>query len=85
MEYTEFCRQLGKAGLNIREFAELLKMSPNGIRNCVSKGVVPSHLGVIAVLFGEMAERHIDFKEIISKVEITAKKPRGPQGRPKES
>jgi hypothetical protein len=77
MTYDEFQRQIGKAGLNIRQFAELVKMNRISVSNYGKKGQVPSHLAVIAVLLGEMAERQIDFRGALSKIDITPKKPRG--------
>ena len=77
MTYDEFLRQLGKAGLNIRQFAELMKMNRISLSNYGKKGEVPSHLAIIATLLGEMAERKIDFREVLSKVDISPKKPRG--------
>lgn len=77
MTYEEFQRQLGKAALNVKEFAELLEMNRNSITNCSMRGEVPTHLAVIATLMAEMAEHGIDFKEAIARVEIAPKKPRG--------
>lgn len=77
MTYTEFQRQIGKAGLTIREFADLVKMNRISLSNYGKKGEVPSHLAVIAALLGEMAERKIDYREVLAKIDITPKKPRG--------
>lgn len=77
MTYDEFQRQIGKAGLTIREFAELVKMNRTSLSNNRKKGQVPSHLAVIAALCGAMAERRIDFREVLSGIEISPKKPRG--------
>ena len=77
MTYDEFQRQVGKAGLTIREFAELVKMNRISLSNCSKKGEVPSHIAVIAALLGEMAERKIDFRDVLSRIEILPKKPRG--------
>ena len=77
MTYQEFQRQIGKAGLTICQFAELIKMNRASISNYAQKGTVPSHLAVISVLLGEMAEHQINFHEILSKIEISRKKPRG--------
>lgn len=77
MSYEEFLRQLGKAGLKIGEFSELIKMNRNSITNCSKAGTVPSHLAVIATLMGEMAEHRIDYKKPLSRIEIKAKMPRG--------
>lgn len=77
MNYEEFQRQLGKAGLTVREFATLVRMNRNSVTNCARKREVPSHLAVIVTLMGEMAEHQIDFKGVLSRVEIAPKKPRG--------
>lgn len=77
MTYEEFQRQLGKSGLTIRQFADLVKMNRISLSNYAKKGEVPTHLAVIATLLGEMAERKIDFREILSGIEIAPKKPRG--------
>jgi hypothetical protein len=77
MTYDEFLRQMGKAGLTIRQFAELVKMNRISLSNYAKKGEVPSHLAVIAVLVGEMGERKIDFKALLKNIDIDPKKPRG--------
>lgn len=77
MCYDEFQRQLGKAGVTIREFAMLIKMNSNSVTNYAKSGEVPSHLAVIAALLGEMSERKIDFRSVLSRIEIEPKKPRG--------
>lgn len=77
MTYEEFQRQLGKAGLNTKEFAELLGMNRNSVTNCSTRGEVPNHLAVIATLMAEMAENKLDFRSPINKVGSPLKKPRG--------
>lgn len=77
MTYDEFQRQLGKSGLTAREFADLVHMNRNSITNCSQKGKVPSHLAVIVALMGEMAENRLDFKGVLTKVNIEPKRPRG--------
>jgi len=77
MHYDEFKRHVGKAGLTLREFAELIKLKPASVSNYAKSGEVPSHLSIIAVLLAELAERKIDFREILEHIEITCKKPRG--------
>ena len=39
MTYDEFQRQIGKAGLTIREFADLVKMHRNSVTNYAKLGV----------------------------------------------
>jgi hypothetical protein len=77
MTYEEFQRQIGKAGLTIREFSDIVKMNRISISNYGKKGEVPSHIAVIAALLGEMAERKIDYRDTLSRIDILPKKPRG--------
>ncbi len=65
MTYSEFRRQLGKAGLTIREFADLVGMSRVTISNYSAKGYVPRHLAIIASLMAEMAEYQIQFGPVV--------------------
>ena len=77
MTYEEFRRQLGKAGLTIKEFAELIKQTPNSITNHAAGGEVPSHLAIIAALMGDMAESGVDFRATLGKIAYQPSKPRG--------
>ncbi len=77
MTYEEFKRQLGKAGINTREFAELVKLNPNSITNYARHGEVPSHLAVIVTLMGEMADNSLDFRPALARIQIDANRPRG--------
>lgn len=77
MTYDEFVRQLGKAGLTIREFAEVVKMNRNSVTNLAKRGEVPSHLAVIATLMGVLAENNVGFLDELGRIEIRPKKPRG--------
>lgn len=77
MTYTEFLRQLGKAGLTVKEFATLLGMNRNSITNCAARGEVPVHLAVIASLMAEMAEHRLDFRQVMLRIPVEPKKARG--------
>lgn len=70
MEYKEFRRHLGKAGLTINEFSSLIGVRPNSISNYKKKGNVPKEYAVIAVLTGEAAECGIDFRNTLAKFGI---------------
>ena len=65
MPYSEFQRLIGKAGLTIKEFAELLGMNPNSITNYHKEGDIPSH---IAIINSSMKENGIDFYKVFEKV-----------------
>lgn len=77
MTYDEFQRHIGKAGLTLTEFALLIRVNRVSISNLSKKGHVPSHLAVIACLMGEMADRQIDFRPVLSTIDISARKARG--------
>ncbi len=77
MTYDEFRRQLGKAGLSVKSFAELIKQKPNSITNYAAQGEVPPHLAIIAALMGDMAESGQDFRATLSRIQFEAAKPRG--------
>ena len=77
MTYVEFQRHVGKAGLTIKAFAELIRMNRISLSNYAKQGEVPSHLAVIAALLGEMADRGIDYRAVLSRIDIAPKKPRG--------
>lgn len=68
MPYTEFQRLIGKAGLSIKEFAELLGIKPNSITNYSKQGVVPTHIAVIVALISTMKDEGLDFYPIFEKV-----------------
>lgn len=77
MTYDEFKRQLGKAGLSVKSFAELIKQNPNSITNYAALGEVPPHLAIIAALMGDMAESGLDFRDTLVRIQFEASKPRG--------
>ena len=79
MSYDEFIAELGKAGLSVRRFAELVGMRPNSVSNNAKRGEVPAQLAVIAALLSELGVHRIPIDPIFSRLETTkvAKKPRG--------
>ena len=77
MTYDEFRRQLGKAGLTVKEFAVLIKQTPNSITNYAAQGGVPPHLAIIAALMGDMAESRSDFRATLARIQFDASRARG--------
>jgi hypothetical protein len=77
MDYEEFKRQLGKAGISGREFSRIVKLNPNSLTNYSKTGKIPAHWAIIAALMGEMAEKGLDFKTVIESIELEPNKPRG--------
>lgn len=81
MLYADFLDALERAGLSVRAFAELVGMNPNSISNYARVGELPTHLALIAVLVAGVGELGGDYRQIMSKVELAPKKPRGGAGR----
>ena len=77
MTYDEFKRQLGKAGLSVKNFAGLIKQHPNSITNYAAQGEIPPHLAIIVALMGHMADNGLDYRAALQQVEFDASKPRG--------
>ena len=76
MDYEEFTRNIGKAGLNIKEFAYLIKSKPNSLTNLKSKDIIPKNLAIISVLLGELVDKKISYKNLFKDLEIQEQKAR---------
>ena len=77
MIYEEFKRHLGKAGLTVREFANLMKLNTNSISNYASMNRVPTHHAVVVALMGELAEHRLDFRAVLQRIDVRPKRARG--------
>ena len=77
LPYNLFLAELGKAGLTVRAFADLIGMNRNSVSNYARIGEVPRHLAVIASLLAEMSVQGIAFQAVIARIALTPKKPRG--------
>lgn len=76
MTYEEFTQQLDRAGIKVREFATLIKRTPNAITNYASKGEVPALIAIVATFIAEMNTRGVDYRAIISDIDFHGIKPR---------
>lgn len=76
MNYEELTRNIRKAGLDIKDFAKLIKVNPNSITNLKSKKKIPKNLGIIAVLLGEMKEAKLPFKDFLNSLDLEEQKAR---------
>jgi len=78
MTYDAFLNELGKAGLSVRAFADLIGMNPNSVSNYSKAGEVPRHLACIVVLIAEMNAHGVAYQPAIKKACMGPKKrPRG--------
>lgn len=79
MGYDEFRRHLGKAGITVGEFAQLIDVQPSSVSNYAQKSSVPQTYAVIAVMLGDAADRKIDFRSLLRHFDVaktTSKQPR---------
>jgi len=67
MNYGEFRRHLGKAGLSVNDYAALIDVRPSSISNYRKKVEVPRVHAVIAVMLGEAADRSVNFREVLAR------------------
>ncbi|WP_407732881.1 hypothetical protein [Pseudomonas citronellolis] len=63
--------------MSVRAFAELIGMNPNSLSNYARSGELPTHIALIAVLVAGISEMGGDYRQIMSKVTLTPKRPRG--------
>ncbi|MDB6430164.1 XRE family transcriptional regulator [Pseudomonas aeruginosa] len=77
MTYDDFLRELDKAGLSVKRFADLVGMQPNSVSNNKKRGEVPIHLAVIVSLLAEMSARQIDYEPVMARVQPIKKRARG--------
>lgn len=70
MTYDEFTEQLDRADIKVREFAQLIKRTPNAITNYAGKGEVPALIAIVATLIAEMHLSGIDYRSVIGSIEF---------------
>jgi len=71
MDYAEFKRHLGKAGLTINEFASLLDISPSAVSNYGQKADVPRTYAALVILLGHAADNNLDFRVALARFGVT--------------
>jgi hypothetical protein len=67
MEYREFRRHLGKAGVTVQEYASLLHLRPSSISNYAKKGFVPQPHAIIAVALGDAGDHGSSFLSLLAR------------------
>lgn len=72
MDYREFRRHIGKAGLTVADFAAMLGITPTAVSNHSKGKVVPRSYAVIAVLLGDSADRGVDPRAILTRYGVHA-------------
>lgn len=77
MSYSDFLLEIQTVNLGVRAFAELIGMNPNSLSNYARQGELPTHIALIAVLVVGVAQRGGDYRQIMSRIALTPKRPRG--------
>jgi len=76
MKYDDFKKNIRRANLSMREFADLIKANRNSITNLSVKEKVPKNLYIVSALLAELAYHKIDYKEIFQEMDIEPQKAR---------
>ena len=77
MTYDEFVNCLEQARVSIRCFSSLVKTHANTFTNYSKNGRIPDHWAIIATLIVEMSKQGIDYKTLLSALDLNEKKVRG--------
>lgn len=71
MDYAEFRRHLGKAGLTVGGFAAYMGVTANAVSNHARRGEVPRSYALLAVLMGDAADRGVDFASLLRRFGVS--------------
>jgi antitoxin component HigA of HigAB toxin-antitoxin module len=67
MNYKELKLNIARAGLTLKEFAELIGSHPNSITNLKQREAVPKNIAIISILMAELAKNEADIKTILKR------------------
>lgn len=70
MDYEQFRRHLGKAGLTINEFASILDIKPSTVSNYSQRREVPRAYATLAILLGHAGDNNVDFRAVLARFGI---------------
>jgi len=77
MTFIDFKKLLLDAELTIPKFTELIKVSEKNIQAYKKKKEVPNTIATIAVCFAKMNKEGIDFRTLVSDLELKQKEKKG--------
>ncbi|GGD43791.1 hypothetical protein GCM10012288_17670 [Malaciobacter pacificus] len=77
MTFIEFKKLLLDAELTIPKFTALIKVSEKNIQAYKKKKEVPNAIAVAAACFAKMNQEGMDYKELISSLELKKKEKKG--------
>lgn len=77
MTFIDFKKLLLDAEISLPKFSKLIKVSEKNIQSYKQKGEVPNPIAVIATCFAIMNKDGIDYKSIVTALELQAKTKKG--------
>lgn len=77
MTFINFKKLLLDAEISLPKFSALIKVSEKNIQAYKKKGKVPNPIAVIAKCFADMHSKGLDYRELITSLELTAKTKKG--------
>lgn len=77
MTFIEFKKLLLDADLTIPKFTELIKVSEKNIQAYKKKEEVPNAIAVCAACFAYMSKEGVDFRSLISDLDLKKKEKKG--------
>ena len=77
MTFIDFKKLLLDAELSIPKFTDVIKVSEKNIQAYKKKKEVPNAIASIAACFGNMNKENIDYKSLISELNLVKKEKKG--------
>ena len=77
MTFIDFKKLLLDAELTIPKFTELIKVSEKNIQAYKKKKEVPNAIATVAACFAKMNKDGIDFRTLVSELELEKKEKKG--------
>ena len=77
MTFIDFKKLLLDAELTIPKFTELIKVSEKNIQAYKKKKEVPNAIATVAACFAKMNKEGMDFKTLVSDLELKQKEKKG--------
>ena len=74
MNYKELKMNIARAGLTLKEFAELIGMHPTSITNLKKRETIPSKIIIIVLLLVMLVESGVKLDEVKKKIESKIKR-----------
>ncbi len=77
MTFIEFKKRLLDAEITLPKFSKLIKVSEKNLQSYKKKGEVPNPIAALAACIAEMHGAGIDYRRVISELNLEAKRKKG--------